>query len=128
MLWERLTFSDRFEFVDQKKIVHVVMDDAVDKKKIASDEWYHELKQTDIGVQRVKTWSQFDEHLEDGDIFISADVDEVMSGAALHQLRWCETKQVRGQGAVARIVQDHETVSNTGMKFQTKVHRYQNNR
>ena len=98
MLWERLTFSDRFEFVDQKKIVHVVMDDAVDKKKIASDEWYHELKQTDIGVQRVKTWSQFDGHLEDGDIFISADVDEVMSGAALHQLRWCETKQVRGQG------------------------------
>ena len=102
MLWERLTFSDRFEFVDQKKIVHVVMDDAVDRKKIAKDEWYHELKQTDIGVQRVKTWSQFDGHLEDGDIFISADVDEVMSGAALHQLRWCETKQVRGQGGCSK--------------------------
>ena len=79
MLWERLTFSDRFEFVDQKKIVHVVMDDVVDRKKIAADEWYHELKQTDIGVQRVKNWSQYDGHLGDGDIFISADVDEVMA-------------------------------------------------
>ena len=100
MLWERLSYSDRFEFVDQKKIVHVVMDDAVDRKKIASDEWYHELRQTDIGVQRVKTWSQFDGHLGDGDIFISADVDEVMSAAALQQLKWCETKQVRGQGGL----------------------------
>ena len=93
-----MTFSERFEFVDQKKIVHVVMDDVVDRKKIAADEWYHELKQTDIGVQRVKNWSQYDGHLGEGDIFISADVDEVMSGAALHKLRWCETKQVRGQG------------------------------
>ena len=54
------------------------MDDVVDRKKIAADEWYHELKQTDIGVQRVKNWSQYDGHLEDGDIFISADVDEVI--------------------------------------------------
>ena len=98
MLWERLTFSDRFEFVDQKKIVHVVMDDVVDRKKIESEEWYHELRQTDIGVKRLRSWSQFDGHLGDEDIFISADVDEVMSGAALHQLMWCETKQVRGRG------------------------------
>ena len=98
-----MTFSERFEFVDQKKIVHVVMDDVVDRKKIAADEWYHELKQTDIGVKRVKNWSQYDGHLGDGDIFISADVDEVMSGAALQKLRWCETKQVRGQGGWGTI-------------------------
>ena len=33
------------------------MDDNIDNEALAADEWYHELRQTDIGVERVKHWS-----------------------------------------------------------------------
>ena len=33
-------------------------------------------------------------HLDPEDLLISADVDEVMARAALHQLRWCQTREV----------------------------------
>ena len=96
MLWERLGRSDRFSFVNQSKIVHVVMDDVIDEDKLVEDEWYHELRQTSIGVARVKGWALDQGHvLDQDDVLISADVDEVMSASALNQLRWCETKQVR---------------------------------
>ena len=71
------------------------MDDVVDQKKVDTDQWYHELTQTDIGVRRVKLWSIQTGHLEPEDLLISSDVDEVMSPRALHALRWCETRQVR---------------------------------
>ena len=44
-------------------------------------------RQTDIGVEHVKLWAKDSGHLDQEDIFISADVDEVMSPLALHQLR-----------------------------------------
>ena len=53
---------------------------------------YH---QTEVGVERIKYWSETEGHLQDDDLFISADVDEVMSPAALQQLKWCQTKEVR---------------------------------
>ena len=72
------------------------MDDVIDRDKLHEDEWYHELRQTSIGVARVKRWARDQGNvLNQDDILISADVDEVMSASALNQLRWCETKQVR---------------------------------
>ena len=38
--------------------------------------------------------SQVTGHLDSDDLLISADVDEVMARAALHQLRWCQTREV----------------------------------
>ena len=35
-MWERLGRSDRFSFVDHKKVEHVVMDDGVDMDKVSS--------------------------------------------------------------------------------------------
>ena len=39
LLWERLKTTSRFKFVKSSKIVHVVMDDVIDLKKVKSDYW-----------------------------------------------------------------------------------------
>ena len=74
------------------------MDDVLDQKKVETDQWYHELTQTDTGVMRVKLWSMHSGHLEPQDLLISSDVDEVMSPSALQALRWCESREVRAVG------------------------------
>ena len=90
-MWERLKFTERFSFVDKKKVLHIIGDD-----KLRDDwkyyEWTAEFDQTQAGVQRVKDWSLHTGHLDEDDLFISASVDEILSRDALHQLRWCETK------------------------------------
>ena len=42
-------------------------------------------------MDKVRTWANISGNLGDDDIFISADVDEVLSRQALFQLKWCET-------------------------------------
>ena len=81
--------------MNQSKVFHVVMDDVVDRDLLESDEWHHELTQTDIGISRVKVWARQTGFLGPDDLLISSDVDEVMSAGALEALRWCETHQVR---------------------------------
>ena len=95
LLWSRLSKTERFDFVDPDKIINIVMDDGVDMDRVRKEAWYHELQQTKVGVERIKKWSEREGHLQDDDLFISADVDEVMSPAALQQLKWCQTKEVR---------------------------------
>ena len=95
LIWERLRATERFSFVNGSKIVHVVMDEVINLDRVESDQWYHELTQTDTGIKRVKQWSLQSGHLEDDDLLISADVDEVMSASALQALKWCDTHQVR---------------------------------
>ena len=41
----------------------------------------------------MKNWALHTGHLSPDDIFISADVDEVMSPSALQQLRWCKIEE-----------------------------------
>ena len=50
-----------------------------------------EYSQMDMGVSRVRHWANYTGQLDVDDIFISADVDEIISRSALHQLRWCKT-------------------------------------
>ena len=90
-----MAYTERFSFVNMSKVFHVVMDDVVDQDRVEGDQWYHENTQTDIGVNRVKMWAHQSGLLDPDDIFISADVDEVMSPSALQALRWCESKEVR---------------------------------
>jgi len=45
--------------------------------------------QTETGVKTVIDWANQTDGLQDDDIFIIADVDEVMSREALHRLQWC---------------------------------------
>ena len=61
---------------------------------------YVEKLQTKEGVKAVKSWSQHSEVLGPDDLFISADVDEVMSRQALHKLRWCQTSSPLITGAL----------------------------
>ena len=56
--------------------------------------------QTDIGVARVREWFRKTGELQDEDIFVSANVDEVLSREALHKLRWCETSSDILSGAL----------------------------
>ena len=93
LLWERLKFTERFSFVNSSKIVHVVMDDVINVNEVQNDVWYHERLQTSKGVDSVKRWALNTGHLSQDDIFISADVDEVMSPTALHKIRWCELEE-----------------------------------
>ena len=47
--------------------------------------------QTSFGLSRVRDWSLETGGMRDDDIFLSADVDEIMSREAMHKLKWCET-------------------------------------
>ena len=62
-------------------------------------EFYAEWLQTDTGVSRVKEWAAATSLNEDS-IFISADVDEVLSREALLRLRWCDTEARTLTGAL----------------------------
>jgi hypothetical protein len=52
---------------------------------------YVEKLQTKIGINKIKVWNLHTGNLAPDDLFISADVDEVMSRAALLKLKWCQT-------------------------------------
>ena len=108
-MWERLRTTSRFSFVNISKVVHVVMDDVIDMEQVNRDNWYsdrnhlpksrtyfcryHENLQTSKGVSRMRHWALHTGHLSNEDIFISADVDEVMSPSALQQLKWCSIEE-----------------------------------
>jgi len=61
---------------------------------------FAEELQTDIGVARVRQWAKMNHALKGDDIFISTNVDEVLSREALHKLRWCETTHPVLSGAL----------------------------
>ena len=52
---------------------------------------YVEKLQTKLGINQIKEWDLHTRNLSPDDLFISADVDEVMSRAALLKLKWCQT-------------------------------------
>ena len=43
-------------------------------------------------MKRIQKWAKITGLLSESDLFISADVDEVMSRPALQKLRWCKVK------------------------------------
>ena len=57
-------------------------------------------RQTDQGVDRVRAWAARSGGLAPDDIFVSTDVDEMLSREALHQLRWCEARAPALSGAL----------------------------
>ena len=80
------------------------MDQVINLERVRSEQWYHELAQTDTGIDRIKLWSLQTGHLEADDLLISADVDEVMSARALQALKWCDTHEVRVVSVVTVVV------------------------
>ena len=44
-----------------------------------------------MGISQILEWNKHTGNLSPDDLFISADVDEVMIRAALHNLKWCQT-------------------------------------
>ena len=90
-MWERLKFTERFDFVNKSKVIHIVVDDVIDSTEAKKEMWYVEELQTQKGVEMVMEWNKHSQELSYDDLFISADVDEVMSRKSLLQLRWCQT-------------------------------------
>ena len=88
-MWERVKFTERFKFVDQEKVKHIVVDDVLDQQKVAEDHWFLEDHQTEVGVQRVLSWAK-DVGLDEDSLLISANTDEVLSRSVLQQLSGCE--------------------------------------
>ena len=87
LVWERLKFTERFQFVDHDKVwgrvetlmqvEHVVVDDRLLTRQAEEVEWWAEHRQTDLGVARVRAWAAH--NLRPDDIFISAAADEVVA-------------------------------------------------
>ena len=94
MMWELLKFTERFQFEDRSKADERITSEWAD------NEWSAEYSQTVSGLERVCEWSFGRDLLDDEDIFISADVDEVVSQDALQQLKWCKTSDSVASGAI----------------------------
>ena len=86
LMWPKIMKQDRFSFVNRSKIEHVVY---YTESRHDVDIWFYEDGQTMAGVAAVKRWSSESGNLAHDDVFISADVDEVMSRDALHRLKHC---------------------------------------
>jgi len=91
LMWERLKYEERFKFVNQSKVIHIIVDDIIDSDKAKDDMWYVEKLQTQLGISQISSWNEKSGNLDADDLFISADVDEVMSRSALFKLKWCQT-------------------------------------
>ena len=73
--------------------------DRIRNNASSNQEWYAEWTQTDAGVSRVKEWAEAT-NLSPDSIFVSADVDEVLSRETLLRLRLCETSARTLTGAL----------------------------
>ena len=98
LMWERLQFEERFQFVPDGLVVHVIVDHLGDEKEGKSF-WWFEDSETSAGVARARAWAAIPQpefgspgtgRLGPDDLFISANTDEVMSREALYKLRWCK--------------------------------------
>ena len=70
LMWELVKFTERFQFVDSSKVVHVVADEGI-TREWEEHEWEAEYSQTVSGLERVREWSFGGDLLDDDDIFIS---------------------------------------------------------
>ena len=100
LMWERLQFEERFQFVPAGLVVHVIVNHLGDDlNKDGKTFWWFEDSETSAGVARARAWAAVHQpeygspgtgRLGPDDLFISANTDEVMSREALHKLRWCK--------------------------------------
>lgn len=93
LVWDRLKYTPRFDFVPKKKVIHVVVDDVEMLSALTAskqDNFAVEDLQTLAGIERIKYWDATVGGLSGTDVFISGDVDEVPSRETLYRLRWCE--------------------------------------
>ena len=65
-----------------------MVDDRMAERNATSTEWHVEHVVTQLGVEGARQWLEEGGEWGEDDLFISGDVDEVMSREALHQLRW----------------------------------------
>jgi len=59
LMWERIKNQERFKFVNQSKVVHVVVDDAMYSRATKFNLWQPEFEQTWIGVDRILLWNNY---------------------------------------------------------------------
>ena len=115
-MWDLIKQTDRFNFVNQSKIEHVMF---YADLQPGTNIWHYEDGQTMsgyssfkyllqnqliniyLGVSAVKRWASVtDEVISPDDILISADVDEVLSQDALLHLQYCHLVTAVISGAI----------------------------
>ena len=92
LMWERLKFTERFEWVDREKVTsktpqhdnclqvrHVIVDESIGGHAGSDREFYEEVSATTIGVERIKEWSEEYGDLLSDDMVISTNVDEILT-------------------------------------------------
>ena len=102
LMWEALKRTERFaSFVDHKKVVHIVVDEADSTEALKEQKTFKmEKLQTSLGVERIREWSKHSQGLGPDDVFISGDADEVLSRESLNLLRWCNLAEPVVAGAL----------------------------
>ena len=83
-----------------------------------------EHSQMDMGVSRVRNWANRTGLMGDEDIFISADVDEIISRSTLHQLRWCKTSAGVMSGGLWMPMGNLNKAVRSGFHVQDKPHAF----
>ena len=97
LVWDKLKFTERFNFLNLSKVIHIVVDeidmmsgmDEEDRDSEGSD-WAMEYYQNELGLARALEWIDQTDEIHDDDIFIVGHSDEVLSRDSLQQLKWCE--------------------------------------
>ena len=102
LMWEALKRTERFaSFVDPKKVVHIVVDEADSTEALKEQKTFKmEKLQTSLGVERIREWAKHTQGLGPDDVFISGDADEVLSRESLNLLRWCNLAEPVVAGAL----------------------------
>ena len=82
------------------------------------------MRQTIIGIKAVRDWSEQSGHLNEDDIFISGDVDEVLSRDAIHKLKWCQVSGPVLTGALWMPYGNFDRAMKSDFSVQNRPHTY----
>ena len=85
---------------------------------------YAEKWQTAVGVKKVKTWASTSNQLGLDDIFISGNVDEIMSRGSLQKLKWCQTSADLLSGALWMPLGNLNWALRTGFPVKDRPHTF----
>jgi hypothetical protein len=125
LVWEQVRSEERFEFVPAGKVEPVVVRAGqVEPEGPDRDIWYMEDLQTRLGLDAVKAWAARPAGLAPDDLFISANVDEVLSRSALQLLRWCDPAGPLLSGALWMPLGDLGRAHRSDFPVQGRPHTY----
>lgn len=103
LVWEKLKRDPRFEWA-VSKVVHIILDHPRLMGALRSENnWVREHEGTRMAMKAVYEWNENaypEDKLGPDDVFISGDVDEILSRENIYHLGWCEWRVPIIYGAI----------------------------